>query len=65
MQILGELTTEEKYESGCLVMELNAQTCRNGCQICFLHSKLDHIKRVCPDIREGPGEFTNIAKKQF
>ena len=53
LQILGEVVKDGNYESGCLVRELNAQTCRQGCQICFLNAKLEQIKRICPDIKDG------------
>ena len=47
--------SEEGYESGCLIRELGAQQCRPGCQVCHLETKLTHLNRICPDLKEGPG----------
>ena len=49
---------EEGYSSGCLVRELGAQNCRPGCQLCQLEVKMAHLKKICPDIKEGPGTLT-------
>ena len=60
-QILGEIIQDEGFESGCLSLELGAVICRAGCQICSLKSKVDHLKRICPNINDGPGSSYIIS----
>ena len=54
--ILGELISEEGYQSGCMIKELDANECRLGCPICHLNAKARHIKKIFPNAKEGPGE---------
>ena len=41
-----------------MIKELDANECRLGCPICHLNAKARHIKKVFPNAKEGPGEYT-------
>ena len=54
-QVLGEIINDEGFESGCISRELGAVICRAGCQICSLRNKMEHLKKICPNLNDGPG----------
>ena len=64
-QVLGEIIQDEGFESGCLSLELGAAVCRAGCQICSLKTKVDHLKKICPNLNDGPGNIFTERKSHM
>ena len=51
--MLAEIITKDKWHSGCLIRELGAARCRNGCMICMLDVKMKQLEKAIPDLQEG------------
>ena len=55
MSVMAEIIAKDKWHSGCLIRELGAMKCRNGCLICELDVKMKHLEKAIPNLQEHGG----------